>query len=248
MNLKFLLLFSCVSFAALFCFETSAQKNVVKLNLPSLGFRNFYFSYERMITERKSISIGLSFMPSRNMFFSGNHKAGADQADIRYDNLKISGFTLTPEFRFYTGHRKEGPRGFYLAPYIRINSTSIKGSYTDTGSTDYTGPNNTAKFDIDGSYSVKALGCLFGYQWLIADKISIDWSFIGIGVGQYKLRLKETSDQVVSDYYNSNGNFSGDIDGVPGNVTYKSTAHSGEITYSMIFPHLRSGLSIGFAF
>src|ERR1700712_3648346 len=77
------------------------QKNVVKLNVPSLAIGNLYASYEHVLSDKKSISIGLALMPSRSLLlkslFESDNTSGND--DIRYESLKMSGFSITPEFR-----------------------------------------------------------------------------------------------------------------------------------------------------
>ena len=250
MNTKsFLLLVSCFS---VMVFKTHAQKNVVKLNLPSLAFRNIYMSYERVLTENKSVNIGLAFMPSRS-FFTGRiaDDVRADNDNkIKYGNIRMSGFSVTPEFRFYTSSSKEAPRGFYLAPYLRYQNLTFKGEYTKSyTSNDYPlEAKHTGHFNGKGNYSVMAAGCQLGVQWLIADRFSIDWSFFGIGLGSYKLEFTESSDDAGKTYYNVGGLGDFDLDWMPFNPKYSRTQNSRTGSMSTLLPHFRSGLSIGFAF
>lgn len=227
--------------------KSYGQKNVVKLNLLSLPIRNFYASYERVLSDKKSISIGLAFMPSRSMLFKGSFSDNSSQGENRWESLTMSGFSVTPEFRFYTARRKEAPRGFYIAPYVKYQNFGVKGKYTEEYYDNDYKRDNTATFDLKGTYSLFALGCQFGVQWLISDRVSIDWSFIGIGVGSYNFLFKESSGQVGPTYYDDD-NFSSDLEVLPGTVSVTSTRNSQEVKINTFFPHLRTGLSVGIAF
>jgi hypothetical protein len=230
-----------------------SQKNVVKINLPSAFIKNIYASYERALTDKISISLGLSYMPARGLLFANQIKS--DEIDInnndsdRLENIKMHGYSITPEIRFYTARRKEAPRGFYVAPYARYLKQSFKGDYIKSYTDDDLGP-ITARFDLTGEYTVLAAGVLLGYQWLISDRVSIDWTFFGLGVGKYQVNLRESSPDVGKSYYSTSGDgsFSGNFDNIPVNAEYKYTATSGEGTIKTILPHIRSGLSIGIAF
>ena len=235
-------------------FQLLAQKNVVKLNLPSLAVGNIYLSYERVLTDKKSVNVAVSFMPSKGLMFSdllsknNSTSVNSDDSGLKYEDIKMSGFSVTPEFRFYTARRKEAPRGFYVAPYIKYQMINFKGDYTKTyTNNDY--PNgHTAHFNGKGNYGVMAAGVLLGYQWLIADRVSIDWSFFGLGLGNYKLKLTESSQDAGPNYYKSGGSGDFQFDSVIGSPSYSTTPTSRTGSVSFFLPHLRSGLAIGFAF
>jgi hypothetical protein len=135
-KLYFLALFGCF-----FLFQNGAQaQNLVKANLlaPLLQTGSFY--YERVIDDTKSAQLGLFF--------------------TKFEEL--SGFGVTPEFRFYLSETP-APDGFYVAPFLGFMRFTVEdtdfGSYKGT-STNFGG------------------GVVAGRQWIFKDRVSFD-IFIG---------------------------------------------------------------------
>ncbi|HEX2608336.1 MAG TPA: DUF3575 domain-containing protein [Flavisolibacter sp.] len=88
--------------------QEATKKNAIKLNPLSLAFLTGNVSYERAVGSNQSINLGV--------FYSG----------ISFDNLKYSGFGLTPEYRFYFAGKKEALNGVYAAPFVRFQSFNLE--------------------------------------------------------------------------------------------------------------------------
>lgn len=148
---KYLLtiIFSCL----LFNTEILAQEraNNLKINLLSPVVRSFSVFYERAVTNDKSVQLGF--------FYTG----------VKLSSLNISGFGLTPEFRFYLANSKENstkqaPEGFYLAPFLRFQRFTISDDEIDAT----TGLSSRAKLNTLGG------GLCVGYQFLSQKGITVD--------------------------------------------------------------------------
>lgn len=133
------------------CMQSAVQaqerKNVVKINPLSLGLATFNASYERLVTDKVSVQLG--------MFFTG----------ISIQGTSFSGYGVTPEARFYFSKAKgESPQGWHISPFVRYQSLSISAEdvTTDTQAT--------------ASISAFGGGAVAGYQWLLgkADRVSLD--------------------------------------------------------------------------
>ena len=103
----FLLLFILISG------DLRAQENVIKINPLGAIIGVITPSYERVINEKSSFSIGMNF------FFR------------TADDLKTTGIGITPEYRFYVSKTKDAPRWVYLAPFVRYQNISSKDTNTD---------------------------------------------------------------------------------------------------------------------
>jgi hypothetical protein len=93
--------------------QDHGYQNAVKLNPLSLILATGNVSYERAISENKSVQLG--------MFYTG----------VKLSDLKYSGFGFTPEIRFYVAGHKEALNGVYVAPFLRYQNFSIKDTETD---------------------------------------------------------------------------------------------------------------------
>ncbi len=101
---------------------TQAQKqNALKTSLTSIFLRTYLFSYERAINEDMSGQLGFYF-------------SGASAGDV-----KFSGYTITPEFRYYLSEDKSAPNGAFVAPFLRYQTFTLEDNSGATGaSADFT--------------------------------------------------------------------------------------------------------------
>ncbi|MFM6954890.1 MAG: DUF3575 domain-containing protein [Sphingobacteriaceae bacterium] len=104
----------------LFSTTVSAQevKNVVKINPLSAFYRIASVFYERALSEKTSVQLGIAFSAAK------------------FEDTKYSGLALTPEYRFYL--KKQAPRGVYLAPFVKYQRYTTsdnvdKGTYKSFG-------------------------------------------------------------------------------------------------------------------
>jgi len=122
-----------------------AQTNAIKINILSPVARTFNIAYEKAISETGSFQLGFYY-------------TGAKSGD-----LKLSGFGITPEYRFYLS-QTPAPNGFYVAPFIRY--TNYKLTYDD----------GTDK--AEGTLTSFGGGVVVGRQWVFKERVTFD-IFIG---------------------------------------------------------------------
>ena len=155
-------------------------KNVVKVNLFSLPIKNMNLNYERALTKFLSVEIGARYL-LRTDLSRAFGKPG----------VKLSGWSVTPEFRFYLSKRGS-PKGFYIGPYFRYRNYHI--TY-ETQIPMSNGALNGAHFR--GYNNALMGGIQLGAQFLIKNRVSIDWWILGFGMGSQKVGIVATSDQPV---------------------------------------------------
>lgn len=163
------------------------SSNVVKVNLTSMAFRNFQVQYERMVTPKISIALSGRLMPEGKIPLLKIAESYIDDpVSFRHlNNMEISGKSIQPEVRFYLG-KNEGPRGFYVAPYVTWSNYPVK--YKDfeiTLEQEFQGQvyQETKKFDIKGDISGVSGGILLGSQWNLGKLVTLDWWIIGASYG-----------------------------------------------------------------
>jgi hypothetical protein len=115
-----------------------AQENAIKINPLSALLATGNISYERLVNDKQSFQLG--------GYYTG----------VKFSSTKITGYGITPEYRFYVG--REALNSFYVAPYARYQSISFK----------------ETEFDSKATLSTVGGGLLFGRQWLIGDSFTID--------------------------------------------------------------------------
>ncbi|WP_299459188.1 DUF3575 domain-containing protein [uncultured Microscilla sp.] len=172
----FTLLLVVVAFAAPSkSFAQDGKKNVFKVNLlsPIVGSYNFF--YERALGSKTSLQLGGGFV------------------SLTASGTGITGFSVTPEFRFYPSGNS--PKGFYLAPFGRYNSLSL--TVTDNGG-------NEGKATLT---SIGA-GLSIGRQWIFGDIVALD-IFAGPVFNASSNVTVETSGFAEDNF--STGNFSGGV-------------------------------------
>ena len=148
------------------------RRNLVKLNLPNLSFKNITLNYERILSDRSSASLQVGYIIP-----SALSTTVLDALEITpTTNNEFSGFTVTGEYRRY-GKKKGAPRGLYYAPYLRyanyqyLFDGTIEGNFTN----------------IDAKLSTFGLGAQLGYQWVIKDRFVIDWGILGVAAQRYTI-------------------------------------------------------------
>ncbi len=164
------------------------KKNIFKVNLTALAFKNLSFQYERVTGPKTSFALGLGIMPKSKLPFADKIKEEyGDNEDVvrALDQTRLSNFTITPEFRFYLG--KQAPTGFYIAPFVRYARSTFDGPYTFTPSDQQL---HTA--NIKGSINSVGGGLLLGAQWSLGKSVSLDWWIAGPIIGSTNGKLSGT--------------------------------------------------------
>ncbi|MBN8664957.1 MAG: DUF3575 domain-containing protein [Chitinophagales bacterium] len=117
--------------------QDGEKKNLVKVNMLSPLVRTGSFFYERKIGTNSSLQLGV--------FYTGS----------KFDELKLRGFGITPEFRYYASE-KGAMEGFYLAPFLRYQHYEI------------------TELMNKGTLNTFGGGLLIGKQWIFTKGISVD--------------------------------------------------------------------------
>lgn len=160
-------------------------RNVVKMNLSSLAFNNYSFTYERLVARKTSVLVGYRFMPNTSL---GNLKLTekivdvAEASDIQNDlnQINASNNTITAEVRFYAG-RKDGAQGFYVGLYGRHASFKTDYRY------DYELEDGTTiNLPMKASYNGLGGGLMMGVQFPLAKRVMLDIYLLGGHYGSLK--------------------------------------------------------------
>ncbi|WP_018615272.1 DUF3575 domain-containing protein [Segetibacter koreensis] len=165
------------------------KKNVFKVNLTSLIFKNLSFQYERVVAKKTSVALGLSVMPKTGLPFASTVKdkwGGNADAARAIDQTQLSNFSITPEVRFYLG-KKQAPTGFYIAPFGRYNQLRFDQIYTFTPS-----DNTLHTANVKGTLNNIGGGILIGSQWNLSKSMTLDWWIAGPIYGSSNGKLSGT--------------------------------------------------------
>jgi len=142
-------------------YNLQAQKtepnNNIKVNILSPVVRTGSVFYERRLGASTTAQLGA--------FYTG----------YSADGLKLRGFGITPEFRYYASKDKGAMNGFYVAPFVRYQ-------------------NYTISEDINkGTLSTVGGGLLLGSQWLLKGGLNIDL-FAGPSYNSGSVKIKSGTD------------------------------------------------------
>lgn len=227
-----------------------AQLNNVKLGLGSLAYKNINLTYERSITSNISVSANVIWnVKSRYRIL----KLIVPSERHQYIPT-VGGFVFIPEVRYYFGD-KDPLRGFYTAIYLKYASYKVASPVVN-----FTSKNIPTEFYIRPGFTT--VGFNFGYQWIIADRVSIDWMIGGAGLGKNRFsfgfksedEISATRDEIANEISNSSVKQVldyMDIDvneiaqAIPENVS-TDRFNSSKLGFTML--DFRMGLKIGYAF
>ncbi len=247
MRLKYVTLAG--AFLLFFSQNTQAQQHVVKLNLTGLVFQNIGLGYEFAFSEKASGALMFKYLPERNLPFTNLFTGTYEGVDYEspFETMRFSGFGFLPEFRFYPMEQHTAPAGLYLGMFLKYSSYKVTSSVTGEF-TDPQGNSVIETVDLVGEFKPLGGGIEIGYQWLINDRISIDWTFIGLGFGVARASITLSNDNVVTS----------DIEEVANDVS-TNTEYIGapildvgdqSVTLSVVtgWPSVRGGITFGVAF
>lgn len=182
------------------------SSNIVKLNFTSLIFTNIGLQYERILSNKISVALGVRFMPKgklplRNTVMSfvdydeNSQESEEGLADF-FDNTRVGGFAITPEFRYYF---KQAGRGLYIAPYLRYGKYNLTSTYTFVDED----KNRDIPIDFVGNYSNVGVGILLGSQFNFGDRVTLDWWILGPFIGSMNFKLNASGYTLTNDEYNA---------------------------------------------
>ncbi len=154
--------------------KVAEKKNIVKINLPALAFKNISLQYERKIGKRTSIAVNVHTIPFGQLPFQSTFKNIGNSSDVQYDQFKLGSFGVVPEFRYYVG-RKGALHGFYIGPFVSISN------YKMNLPINYN--NNTKTGIFDGKLNATTGGLQLGAQFSLGKKVVLDWWILGPNYG-----------------------------------------------------------------
>lgn len=132
----------------------SAQSsNALKVNVISPIFKTGSFFFEHKLNDNATGQLGFSF------------------TSWQPDDTKITGFSITPEYRYYLSG--EAMDGFYVGPFVRYQSFSLTNEY-DSYQFDNNGNMTTVRRKDEGTLNTLGAGVLVGRQWLFKDRFTLD--------------------------------------------------------------------------
>src|ERR1035437_4031794 len=189
--------FGAIFYLCFICFTVNAQKgkvtekkNIVKINLPALAFKNISVEYERQVGKKSSVSINVHTIPFGQLPFQSAFKNIFNNSNIQYDQFKLGSFGVVPEFRYYVG-RKGALHGFYIGPFVSISN------YKMNLSTNYN--NNTKTGIFDGKLNAITGGLQLGAQFKLGNSLTLDWWILGPNYGSANGTLNFTGALTTSD-------------------------------------------------
>ena len=219
----------------------SGPKNVVKFLPVNLPFNSVSFEFERMISAKNSITIGIGLPQQKSIM----DKYGMDETD--FTTAKFGTMHIRAAYRHYTGD-KQLPGGFYIEPYLKYQNIKADGDYT--GTIDVTEEPYKGRIEVNAN--TINLGFQMGTQFLIAKTVSLDIYFLGLEAGLLSGNSHGVTDKLPGANKLKN-NFDKNIADLPSFIGDKfTTTQNGNIVDSeasgILYPWLRCGISIGIAF
>ena len=164
----------------------SAQNNVVKVNILSPIVKTGSFFFEHKLSASSSAQLG-------GLFTSWS-----------IADTKVSGFAVTPEYRFYLSSSKEAMEGFYVGPFVRYQNLTLSSENTYT-SFDSNGDPTTTTSKAEASLNTFGGGVVVGRQWIFKERFSLD-TFLGPSYNAGTAKAKDSSS---SNATFDSGSFSG---------------------------------------
>src|SRR5437868_13211022 len=158
--------------------STADQKNILKLNLFALAFKNVSIQYERVVSRKVSVAGLIRVMPKSKITFKSILKSFIDDPDTekQLENTNAGNISFTPEVRYYLG-RKGAPHGFYIAGYATLANYNADVPYT------YTDVGITKNIQLSGHVTTVTGGFLIGAQMKLTRSIGLDFWILGPNYG-----------------------------------------------------------------
>jgi len=164
----------------------SSFQNIVKLNVSSLVLKTFSLQYERVITPKLSACFGLRLTPKGGLPFPGTINSMIDNEDAEtkqfIKDTRLGGWAITPEVRYYLGQGYG--KGFYIGVFGRYERFNLQSVYP------YKDNNNvTTNIGFEGHYASTGIGVIVGSQFVLSDRITLDWWILGPYYARPKVEL-----------------------------------------------------------
>src|SRR5690606_31972725 len=163
------------------------ELNIVKINVLALPLRNFSLQYERMVSPKISLALGVSIIPRGRFPLLGSFESyiNDDETFTQLEDARVGRTAITLESRFYLG-KKGGLQGFYIAPYLRYSTYGLQMddfAYTITVETASGTYEETRDIALSGRANGFTGGVLLGAQWRVSPRLYLDWWILGAAYG-----------------------------------------------------------------
>ena len=161
--------------------QPESRSNTIKLDLTSqlLFNKSLVLTYERYIKNNQTAGVTFGYHTFPSLRTLGN--------DIKvHNNKSSSGFVAGGEYRFYLRkeNRYAAPRGIYVGPYVTYHN------FNNSRDISLTNEDGTISNALLGTkINVLIAGAQVGYQFIINQRWSIDLTFIGPSLSNYKIDM-----------------------------------------------------------
>lgn len=186
---------ACILVMLLFPLMARAQdsivpdyKNIMKVNTAALLFSNVSLLYERKLNEHWTVLAGTGYRWGGSV----PKVLGLGDVIVSSETNGITGFSITPELRYYFNFCECGgsPSGLYAGLYGRF--TKYYGSLT------FNVWNGSEYYDALVTSNLRELGggLQLGYQFIFKQRFTVDFMFAGPRLSTYKLKADLDSDDL----------------------------------------------------
>ncbi|RYY69047.1 MAG: DUF3575 domain-containing protein [Chitinophagaceae bacterium] len=217
-------------------------KNIIKVNLPALAFKNISLQYERAVGKRTSLAATFRLMPKGKLPFRDAISDIADDAELdrQLANTEVGNFAIMPEMRYYVG-KKGALKGFYLGPFINFSRYDASLLY------EYEDLLTTKNIPLSGNVNTITGGLMFGAQWKLSNVLSLDWWILGPNYGVSRGDLTGRKSLTPSEQQSLRDELE-DLDIPLTKFTYQVDGNGATIDFKGPWAGVRAGLCIGINF
>lgn len=222
-------------------FAMPEHKIIVKYDPVPLVMKVFAFQAERFNGKNTSFALTFWYGPDRPYFDEPWYSFARAISAGYNDYGHYTGYSITPEFKMYSGLKRTPPAGFYMSVYSR---------FLNINSDQLVSLDGVEDFQEKQQLQSISMGCAIGRQYIIRKKFVIDWLIFGVHYGRIVnsyLQLdgafsRMTPDEVIQNYFTDSEPFIGRFK----NAEYKN----GVVTVTRYgnWWGIRSGVSLGWMF
>lgn len=227
------------------------DRHGVKLGVIAAYNRDIRINYEYVPDPHIGINIDGGFLIPRNSpykRFTDGIQIGNTGGGFGY---KFGGHHASIEARNYFAGK--APHGFYMAPYFKYSNYNFR--YNMFVTEDFTdGPPNTYQARFHVGMRTMGVGLQMGMQWLIHDRVSIDWYFYGMGWdfhtlhGGLEFQTGPKGDETIHDLIKDIESEFTDTPVIGDKVELEVDPNNLNFRVPFGLPAIRTGLRIGYFF
>jgi hypothetical protein len=227
-----------------------SPRRIVKTNLVGYALLAVNANYEQMVGPKTSVGLLGGYKIPSTIHIAAIGKLDGENQTYTGD-IEPKGLFLNPYFRFYTGQKVF--RGFYLEAFARYYDYTFLVPY------DYDKDGRTIRANLDGTASGIGGGLAFGVQVPLGPRVFLDFN-LGYGMASGDAHV-ETNDPNLDaeDYQSIKRNIEKHrdeadvkifaLDKVISNIEANANSSSAWADIEgQMFPIVRAGIAIGFAF